>query len=59
WREALKAVPQVSNGGLSLAKDQSGVSELMNVAWASHEFCLEGLDQAIDFLATHAFAKPA
>ena len=50
WREiALKSIPHIAPVKDSLVADQSPISELMNVAWASHEITDEYIDDVITF----------
>uniref|UniRef100_A0A7S4KYP8 Uncharacterized protein n=1 Tax=Guillardia theta TaxID=55529 RepID=A0A7S4KYP8_GUITH len=54
WRKELAELEDVASGKLPLKADASGISELMNVAWAQHEFCDEGLEEALSFMMSHA-----
>lgn len=50
WREiALKSIPHIVPLRDSLQADQSPISELMSVAWASHEITDEYIDDVINF----------
>jgi len=48
WRQVLiDKVPDIKN--LNLAADQSGISEVLNVAWSEHEMTSEAMPQTIAF----------
>jgi len=48
WRSVLWDVARTRSD--RLVADDSGISELMNVAWSMHEITDEYLDEAFDFL---------
>mmetsp|Transcript_130217 Transcript_130217/g.243644 ORF Transcript_130217/g.243644 Transcript_130217/m.243644 type:complete len:363 (-) Transcript_130217:150-1238(-) len=49
WRSALKSPPSVIDGVDTLAPDESAVAELLNVAYAQHEFTSRYAREALDF----------
>jgi hypothetical protein len=57
WRDALR--PVIPEAVDSLAADESPVSEILNVAWARHEFTDAFLDKSLDWLGAKADAAPS
>ena len=57
WRDAVR--PVVPEAVDSLVADASPVSEILNVAWARHEFTDAHLDASLDWLGAKADASSA
>ena len=51
---ALKALPNVFPSTDSLRADESGVSELLNLAWGEHEITDEYLSETMKWFFDHA-----
>jgi hypothetical protein len=48
-------VPEIPGlGALSLVPDESGLSEVLNVAWAQHELCASDAERTMAFFRLHA-----
>jgi len=58
WRKvAAKALPHLVPNVDSLVADQSGISELMNLAWAAHEITDENISGVFEFLKLMELSK--
>ena len=55
WRDAVR--PVVPEAVDSLVADASPVSEILNVAWARHEFTDAHLEESLDWLGAKADAS--
>ena len=54
YQVALKALPSVLPSIDSLKADESGVSELLNLAWGEHEITDEYLPETLKWFFDHA-----
>jgi hypothetical protein len=60
WREVVSASSAAAAAhGLPMDPDQSALSEIMNVAWAQHEFCATDIQKTFDFFHEAAAAATA